>query len=121
MYNENLCRLLDMKIILFLLLSVSCFGQDIPLSWKLSVGTMIAAQSADAYTTLQPHPGFHEVNPLGPRGVVIEKVATTGSLVLIEYLLVRHHKNRAKWFTLLNAGLSSEFAWAAWHNERLKH
>ena len=86
----------------------------------LSAGMLIGSQSADAWTTLHPQPGTYETNPLGVRGVIVEKAISTGVLLTAEYFIVRHHPNRAKWFAILNGGLTVEFGWSAWHNETLK-
>ena len=99
-------------LILLILLTLACHAQSL----QISQATLIGSQAADSWTTMHAS----EANPLGKSGVVALKVASTGALLLIEHYATRHHPERRKWFTILNVGLSAEFGWAAWHNERLR-
>ena len=86
-----------------------------------SVAALIAGQSADAYTTLRPNPGTYEFNPLGPRGVVIEKVAATSLLLGVEWVVARHRPDRLRKFAWLNYGLGGMFTGFAIYDARLKN
>ena len=102
---------------LLLLCCLPAFAQN---AYYGSVAALIAGQSADAYTTLHPNPGVVEFNPLGPRGVVIEKIAATGLLLGVEWVVARHDAKRLRKFAWLNYAMGGMFTGFAIHNERLK-
>ena len=84
-----------------------------------SMAALIAAQGADTWTTLACRPGCYERNPLGLGRAMAIKWTATPALLVAEHYAAKDHPKRARWFVVVNAGLSLEFGWAAWHNAKL--
>ena len=106
----------EVKLALLIILAVPAFAQN---AYYGSIAALIAGQSADAYTTLRPNPGVVEFNPLGPRGVVIEKIVATSLLLGVEWVVARHDAKRLRKFAWLNYAMGGMFAGFAIHDWRL--
>ncbi len=90
--------------------------------WAASVAVHIAGSAADAGSSF----GLREGNPLlahdghfDSRSVGI-KAGMTGAAVLVQWLILRHHPEKAKLFSIINFGVGSAYAGVAWHNMGLR-
>lgn len=117
-----------MKLIFALALSSLCYAAEpaitprpVPTAWKLSVAALVSANALDAISA--PRDGIEGVpwlrNSEGGyslgKGLAF-KAAVFGPIILGEWLVIRHHPERAKAFSWLNLGGAAAFEGIAIQN-----
>lgn len=91
-------------------------------AWQISLAPVIASEALDAYSSR----GLHELNPLlassngsfGGRATIL-KLGITGTLLGVEYLVMRKHPGAAKIFWKLNLASAAVTGATAVHNYSL--
>jgi len=107
-----------MKHIWLTVLCAACIHAQ-PVAFTVSQVSLAASNAADAAATLYVGNRGVESNPLGVNGVLVAKAVFVPLMIKLERRAVRRNPHAAKWFTLLNFGISGEMGYAAQHNARL--